>query len=428
MTNKKITKLLLITIVILLSLSFLIFRVNNKAITIGIFTGSTWDVPNPDSYVVIDNAIETFKEQYPNVVIEYISGIQEDDYSSWLAEQFVLGKEPDLFMILPDDFEYLSSIGALANLDDLKYNDNDFDLNKYYKSAINSGVYNNIIYGIPYLCNPTLMFVNTTLLEKENIKIPDSDWTIDDFFNICKTVSNSGDCFGCYNYSWLNLLNAKGIHLLSENGYRLNFNTELMNDVFSYIKKLNSLNGPYLVSAKDFDEGKVAFYPLSYAQYRTYKSYPYQVQKYSNFSWGCLNMPGEKDAPAIAENSSILLGISSRSKHKTLAWKLLKHLAYNENTQTDLVKHSQGVSPLKDVTSSVEIAEFINSSAPSTIVDIELLNLVMDNEYSQRVFKNSQEVISLIDNECDSLIKNNDNDVLIFANNLQKKVKLLLNE
>ena len=30
------------------------------------------------------------------------------------------------------------------------------------------------------------MFVNKTLLQKEGIKVPDNDWTWDDFYRICE--------------------------------------------------------------------------------------------------------------------------------------------------------------------------------------------------------------------------------------------------
>ena len=51
----------------------------------------------------------------------------------------------------------------------------------------------------------------------------------------------------------------------------------------SLITQLKALNGNYDVTSKDFDEGKVAFLPMSLATYRTYKPYPYHIAKYSTF-------------------------------------------------------------------------------------------------------------------------------------------------
>ena len=64
-------------------------------------------------------SIKKFEKKYPNVHVEYKSGIIKDDYSSWLANEITKGTTPDVFMVLPDDFNTLSSIGILKNLDRL---------------------------------------------------------------------------------------------------------------------------------------------------------------------------------------------------------------------------------------------------------------------------------------------------------------------
>lgn len=42
---------------------------------IGIYAGSSWDVPNGNDYKVIDTAISRFEKLYPNVEVVYESGI-----------------------------------------------------------------------------------------------------------------------------------------------------------------------------------------------------------------------------------------------------------------------------------------------------------------------------------------------------------------
>ena len=40
-------------------------------LTLGLYAGSSWDVPNGESYQVIDQAIKKFEKKYPNVHVEY---------------------------------------------------------------------------------------------------------------------------------------------------------------------------------------------------------------------------------------------------------------------------------------------------------------------------------------------------------------------
>lgn len=53
---------------------------------------------------------------------------------SFFRMDFLLWKEPNTFMVLSDDFNVLSSTGALKNLDKLIKNDKDFNNSKYYYS------------------------------------------------------------------------------------------------------------------------------------------------------------------------------------------------------------------------------------------------------------------------------------------------------
>ena len=47
---------------------------------------------------------------------------------------------------------------------------------------------------------------------------------------------------------------------------------------------------------------------MSFAEYRTYKPYPYRVKKYTQFEWDCIQMPGA-DENNSSEVSSLLMGI-----------------------------------------------------------------------------------------------------------------------
>ena len=163
MMNKK--KIICILVMIACFI-LIIYRPRQLTLTIGVFAGSNWDVPNGDCYKIIDQAIERYEKEYPMVQIEYESGILKEDYSEWLSAKYLKGEEPDVFMILGEDFNTLSALGALKNLDSLIQKDQQFHIENYYASVLYSGQYHNHQYALPYESNPTLMFVNQTLLKK----------------------------------------------------------------------------------------------------------------------------------------------------------------------------------------------------------------------------------------------------------------------
>lgn len=316
MNKKKIICILVMIACFIL----IIYRPRQLTLTIGVFAGSNWDVPNGDCYKIIDQAIERYEKEYPMVQIEYESGILKEDYSEWLSAKYLKGEEPDVFMILGEDFNTLSALGALKNLDSLIQKDQQFHIENYYASVLYSGQYHNHQYALPYESNPTLMFVNQTLLKKEHIHLPDNDWTLDDFYTICQQVTkdtnNDGqiDQYGCYNYDWLDSVYSHKVNLFDENGEFCYLNQKDVKNAISFVQKIYNLNQGYTVTSQDFDMGKVAFAPMSFAEYRTYKPYPYRVKKYSQFEWDCIQMPGA-DENNSSEVSSLLMGISSRTSH-----------------------------------------------------------------------------------------------------------------
>ncbi len=433
MMKRKIFYTIIIIVSLMIGLTVYYDATLDTTITIGIFAGSSWNVPNPNSYTIIDNAIERYEKDNPHIFIEYESGILKDDYSSWLSSLILQGEEPDIFMILSDDFNTLSSLGALQNLDKLIEKDTHFSYDDYYSCSLIAGNYHNVQYALPYESNPTLMFVNQTLLDKEGICTPDNDWTLDDFYNICKQVTkdtdNDGiiDQYGFYNYDWQNAVNAYGIELFNSSGTKCDFNSKEMKEALQFVKKLTSLNDSKNLTSQDFDEGNVAFYPLTFADYRTYKPYPYRVQKYSTFDWKCIAMPTADGKEAINETSTLLLGMSSRSNHKDEAWNFMKYLSYDKQAQIDLFEYSQGISVLKKVIQSDEVISLIEEDALDDTINIETLNQVMELNTTSSKFKKKENALITADSLINQALSNNE-DIDTFLNRIQKDIQAYLNE
>lgn len=407
----------------------LLFFPQKIVLKVGLFAGSNWDVPSSDSYRIIDRAIERFEKQYPQIEVEYSSGILKEDYSLWLSNQIIKGEEPDVFMILGEDFNTLSSLGALKNLDSYMNEDQDFDTSKYFIGALQTGIYQNLQYALPYETNPQLMFVNKTLLKKENIHTPNNQWTLDDFYDICKKVTKDSngdgviDQYGCYNYDWLDSVYSHEATLFNEEGTECYLSQEKVKNSLIFIQKLEALNQGHVISSTEFDNGQVAFAPMSFAQYRTYKPYPWRVKKYSTFEWDCVKMPSLYPNGNSSEMSSLLMGISSRTSHSKEAWNFLKMLTYDEQTQSELFQYSQGVSSLKNI----ETFQGNEESVTQSEIDMNLLNEVMETTVHHSQFKKYESALTLANTRINEMI-HNEEDLDIALMELQKDINQYLKE
>lgn len=334
-------------------------------ITLGIYAGSSWNVPIRTESRVMDAAIQAFEKKHPNVKVVYESGILKEDYSDWLSDQILKGEQPDIFMIPPDDFSLLAATGALKNLDSNIARE--LSLDNFYEVSLKAGQYRGKQFALPFESNPMMMCVNKDLLDKEGISIPEAGWTLQDLYHLCRrlTKDTNGDGvidqFGITGYSWQEALQAYGGSLFPKDSETIDVVSPQMKEALSFMTRLNALSGNYQVTSDDFDQGKVAFFPMSLAQYRTYMPYPYHVAKYSNFSWTCIQMPAQVSVINATRVDTSLFSISSQSRHEQLAWEFLQFVTSSPTIQQNVMDQSQGISVLKEVVDSQKTKETLQA-------------------------------------------------------------------
>lgn len=405
---------------LLLSILAIFFVVAPKeekvVLTFGMFAGNQWDVPDDDCYKIIDETIEEFEKKYPNVEIQYDSGILKDDYSEYISQKALNGELPDVFMVLPEDFNTFSSVGLLKDLDFLIESDAGFDVKDFYEGSYDAGEFNGSQYALPYESVPTLMFVNKTLLEREGIQIPENQWTWEDFYDICQKVTKDTDGdgridqFGVYNYDWKDAVYSNGGRIFDQSGTECNITAESVENAILFTRRVRELSGYQNPTSNDFDTGKIAFRPMKFSEFRTYKPYPWKINKYFDFQWDCIRLPQGPDGKNETSMDHLLMGISSDTKHDQMAWEFLKMLTYNKDTQRKLFRYSQGVSPLKSVTNSEETERILREDmGEDTVVKVQLLNEVMGQAVETQKFRSYDTVLQFLDNEIDRLMEKDDN-------------------
>ena len=373
----------------------------------GMFTGSNWDVANANSFVIVDKAIERFEKEHPGVKIHYYSGVRKDDYSEWFSRKLLEGEQPDVFMVLGTDFNQFTSLGVMKNLEPLMEKDTEFEPQKYFSSSLATGQYGNCQYALPYETVPTLMFVNKDLLKQENIQIPNLDWTWDDLYEICKRVTKDKDGdgildeFGVCNYGWMDAVCSNGSEIFREDGRECYLNNENVVESVKFIRQLNDLNKGQKIGQEEFNQGNVAFMPLTFAEYRTYKTYPYKIKRYTNFQWDCITMPAGKQGTNCSSVDTLLMGIGAHTKYEKLAWEFLKLLTYDEEIQTDIFRYSQGASVLKAVTESSEAEVIVQQDMEEgdKVISGNLLGRVIEEGHIEPQFKKYEQAMAMADNE-----------------------------
>jgi multiple sugar transport system substrate-binding protein len=176
-----------------------------------------------------------------------------------------------------------------------------------------------------------------------------------------------------------------------------------------FTKQLNDLNQERKVTQEDFDSGNVAFMPLPFSEYRTYKTYPYKIKKYLSFQWDCITLPAGENGGNISEVNTLLMGISNKTANEGFAWEFLKLLTYDKEIQMDIFRYSQGASVLKEVTRSKEaeviLQEYMEES--EKVIDNELLSRVIEQGTIAPQILKYKEAISLATSDIQGIVENN---------------------
>jgi len=401
----------MLAVIALAAASYIGGQKQEKVLHFGMMAGSYWDVPTGNCYEVVDAAISRFEEKHPGVTVEYVSGILKEDYPEWLAEQVLLGKEPDVFMVPAGELDTFASLGVLKKLEPLIKRDKGFEISDYYDAAYHYGNIRDGQYALPYESVPTLMFVNKTLLSKEGIPMPGADWTWDDFLSICRRVTRDTDGdgvidqFGCFDYGWKEAVDSNGAVLFEKDGKSSCFADSRVETSVRFVKELNAANEGHVVTAREFDKGQVAFRPFAFSEYRTYKPYPWRIKKYSDFEWDCVKLPSGPDGKGQTKLDTLLMGISSRTNQEYLAWEFIKELCYEEETQLHILKASQGMPVLKKAARSPVLSQVLGSDAPGNgNMDVEVIGQVMEEAMETPNFRLYLSAMNLADGEIGRII------------------------
>lgn len=410
---------------------FLPYKNVPVTLELGMFAGSNWDIANGDSYRIIDRTILEFEQKNPGVRVHYYSGIRRQDYDEWLSEQVLQGKTPDVFFVRPNQFERLVSLGILKNLDSIISEDSQIRGWEYFTPAWNAGTYHGKQYAIPYQADFTLMAVNMTLLKMHGQQMPERNWTWDDFYSLCKsmTLDVDGDSVldiaGTCNYTWKEAVYANGVRLFDDNGKRIYFSDPKTVEAVQFMQKLSALTKDKMFTSADFDAGRVVFMPMSFAKFCTYISYPYKVYKDLNYEWGCLSMPAGYSGNNTSEVNTLLVGMNAHTKHEKLAFEFLKMLVHDLSVQTDVYRSGQGASALRLVAASDTAKNMIDNYTHSGEYRLNLVAEILNCGLQPPRFEQYAETMIIADNAINNIIrdkKDADNSLKMLQRNIQNQL------
>jgi raffinose/stachyose/melibiose transport system substrate-binding protein len=130
-----------------------------------------WTTPAESNKVAIDQVLAKFNKAYPNIKVE-VDAVENETYKTKIKTAIAANEAPDVFFTWGGGFSQpFVDAGKLLDLTPYL---NDGTRNRLIGGALQNQTYNGKVYSMPFSIWAGILFCNTELFNKYNVKIPDT--------------------------------------------------------------------------------------------------------------------------------------------------------------------------------------------------------------------------------------------------------------
>lgn len=136
---------------------------------------------------------------------EIISEPQPADYYTKLQTTIAGGTAPDLFWLSQEFIARYASLGAIADITDaVEASDAPAaDLEDYFPAVLRTSMYEEKVYGLPWIAQPVMLYYNPALLEAAGVEEPGDDFDWDAFKAAAEAITDAdNEVWGTSFNSW----------------------------------------------------------------------------------------------------------------------------------------------------------------------------------------------------------------------------------
>lgn len=298
-----------------------------------------WEV-SPLETESVKKGLDLFKEQNPNIKVEYTTIPGGTQYVAKMQAMVLGGEAPDVFFLQSDYYRDFVKRDYLLNLD--TYVSSDFSTDDLIDSAILLSTVDGSYYGIESCIVTPVLFYNKAIFDEAGLPYPPSDpakaWTWEQFVDVAKrlTVKNGDQTeqFGVYGledyYQTIALIMSNGGNWFTEDMTASAANTPEVKEVLQKIYDLRVAEGASPEARLLQNAGMSASQMLQTGKIGMLVTGSWALQELANmnFEVGVGVLPKFKEAVTHAQ--AHLHVASKNTKHPEEAWKLIKFLSSEE--------------------------------------------------------------------------------------------------
>jgi len=289
--------------------------------------------------------LKEFYKEHPNVRVRL-------EYTPWERTFWKIlvatagNKSPDASIVSSVWFVPAASKGLFADLGPFVAKDK-FDLSDFYPAAINGwGKYNGRLYAIPAGVDVYAMYYNKTMFDKYHVPYPDETWDLEKYLWAAKqlTQDTNGDGridqWGTTQCMWQTYIWQNGGNIISKDKMKCTLDQPAAYDGLQFMANLQNKyhvapaakDLADISSVKMFTNGQIGMY------FSGSWAVPFYFDKdiKGAFEYDAAPIPKAKCRATFYGGASY--AVLKGSKHKALAWELVKFMVRKEALRDRAIK------------------------------------------------------------------------------------------
>ena len=196
--------------------------------------------------------LEKYKDKVTLDLKEFTTD-QWKEYNNKITTELLAGEGPDIIVVNNNTFPNITKVmstNVLCDLDELIKDDKEFKLTDYNEKVLEAGVYNGKRFFIPACYNIPAFYTTNEIVEKNNIKIDENNWTWDSLAKMARDFKSeknnkSKSLFKDLNFS--TIIASTGDYFFDLKNKKARFESK------EFIKLLNDYKDINSVTSKDFN-------------------------------------------------------------------------------------------------------------------------------------------------------------------------------
>ncbi len=156
---------------------------------------ATW--ANETESKEFDKILDDLNKKSPDYEIKQV--VIPQDYYTKVQTMIAGNTAPDLMWLAQEYIPAYAENGAVMDISEQLKDQNKIDMSDYYKGSLDTAIWNDKTYGLPWIGQPYVVYYNKNMLKDNNIAEPTEKWTWDDFGDIAKKLTKKDE--GVYGFA-----------------------------------------------------------------------------------------------------------------------------------------------------------------------------------------------------------------------------------